>query len=168
LDTVVGMAFSNLVALAIIVTSAATLNANGITDIDTASQAAEALRPIGTGLLAVPVLAGAAAYALAEARKWPLGLARQPRQAKAFYATIAVATRGRAMINFAPINPIKALIFSAVLNGVVAVPIMAIMMHMTANPKIMGKFTVGGGLRITGWAATIMMAAAALGLLMTS
>jgi Mn2+/Fe2+ NRAMP family transporter len=151
LDTVVGMAFSNLVALAIIVTSAATLNANGITDIDTASQAAEALRPIagpfafavftlgivGTGLLAVPVLAGAAAYALAEARKWPLGLARQPRQAKAFYATIAVATLGGAMINFAPINPIKALIFSAVVNGVVAVPIMAIMMHMTANPKIM-------------------------------
>jgi Mn2+/Fe2+ NRAMP family transporter len=182
LDTVVGMAFSNLVALAIIVTSAATLNANGITDIDTASQAAEALRPIagpfafavftlgivGTGLLAVPVLAGAAAYALAEARKWPLGLARQPRQAKAFYATIAVATLGGAMINFAPINPIKALIFSAVVNGVVAVPIMAIMMHMTANPKIMGKFTVGGGLRITGWAATIMMAAAALGLLVTS
>ena len=182
LDTVVGMAFSNLVALAIIVTSAATLNANGITDIDTASQAAEALRPIagpfafavftlgivGTGFLAVPVLAGAAAYALAEARKWPLGLARQPRQAKAFYATIAVATLGGAMINFAPINPIKALIFSAVVNGVVAVPIMAIMMHMTANPKIMGKFTVGGGLRITGWAATIMMAAAALGLLVTS
>jgi Mn2+/Fe2+ NRAMP family transporter len=176
------MALSNLVALAIIVTSAATLNANGLTDIETASQAAQALRPIagplaftvftlgivGTGLLAVPVLAGSAAYALAEARKWPLGLARPPNKAKAFYATIAVATLGGSLINFAPINPIKALVFSAVVNGVVAVPIMAVMMHMTANPKIMGKFTVRGGLRITGWAATIMMAAAALGLMITS
>ena len=181
-DTIVGMTLSNLVALAIIVTSAATLNANGITDLETASQAAQALRPIagplaftvftlgivGTGLLAVPVLAGSAAYALAEARKWPLGLARPPNKAKAFYATIAVATLGGSLINFAPINPIKALVFSAVVNGVVAVPIMAVMMHMTANPKIMGKFTVRGGLRIMGWAATIMMAAAALGLMITS
>ena len=113
-------------------------------------------------------VAGSAAYALAEARQWPRGLARKPMKAKAFYVTIAVATLGGGLINFAPINPIKALVFSTVVNGIVAVPIMAIMMHMTANPKIMGKFAVRGGLRITGWAATIMMAAAALGLLMTS
>jgi NRAMP (natural resistance-associated macrophage protein)-like metal ion transporter len=174
LDTAIGMALSNLVALAIIITTAATLHAHGVTEIETSAQAASALRPlagdfafvifalgiIGTGLLAVPVLAGSAAYALAEARKWPEGLARKPRKAKAFYATIAVATLLGVLINFSPVSPIKALYWSAVINGVAAVPIMAMMMHMTANKRVMGDFPVADGLRIVGWCATAVMAAA--------
>jgi Mn2+/Fe2+ NRAMP family transporter len=181
IDTYVGMAFSNLVALAIITTTAATLHATGITDIDSASAAAQALRPVagpfaftvftlgivGTGLLAVPVLAGSAAYALGEACKWPVGLARRPLAAKAFYATIALATLIGAAINFSPINPIRALFWSAVINGVVAVPVMATMMLMSANKKIMGKFIVTGPLRIIGWTATVTMAAAAMGMVIT-
>ena len=176
LDTYVGMAFSNLVALAIIVTTAATLHAAGITNIETSSQAAEALKPIagsfaftiftlgivGTGLLAVPVLAGSAAYAVGEARQWPTGLARRPKEAAAFYATIVVATMMGVAINFSPINPIQALYWSAVINGVAAVPVMAIMMLMTANPRIMGNFQIKGPLKVIGWIATAVMAAAAV------
>jgi NRAMP (natural resistance-associated macrophage protein)-like metal ion transporter len=175
LDTYIGMAFSNLVALAIIFATAATLHANGVTDVPTSAQAAEALRPvagpfaftlfalgiIGTGLLAVPVLAGSAAYAIGEARKWPVGLGRKPKKAKAFYATLTIATLLGVALNFSPINPIKALYWSAVINGVVAVPIMIIMMHITANPKIMGRFPIHDGLRLIGWMATAVMAAAA-------
>jgi NRAMP (natural resistance-associated macrophage protein)-like metal ion transporter len=182
LDTYIGMGFSNLVALAIMVTTAATLHVAGVTNIETSTQAAEALRPVagpfaftvftlgilGTGLLAVPVLAGSAAYALAEARRWPEGLARKPKAAKAFYATIAMATMVGAAINFSPINPIKALFWSAVINGVVAVPVMAIMMLMTASPKIMGKFPIGGTLRVVGWSATAVMAAAVVGMGITT
>ena len=179
LDTAIGMALSNLVALAIIITTAATLHAHGVTQIETSAQAASALRPlagesafvifalgiIGTGLLAVPVLAGSAGYALAEARKWPEGLARKPHKAKAFYATIAVATLVGVLINFSPVSPIKALYWSAVINGVVAVPIMAMMMHMTANRRVMGKFPVSDGLRVVGWCATAVMAAAVAGMI---
>jgi NRAMP (natural resistance-associated macrophage protein)-like metal ion transporter len=179
LDTAVGMAFSNLVALAIIITTAATLHVHGITEIETSAQAASALRPlagefafvifalgiIGTGLLAVPVLAGSAAYALAEARKWPEGLARKPHKAKAFYATIAAATLIGVLINFSPVSPIKALYWSAVINGVAAVPIMTMMMHMTANKRVMGDFPVSDGLRIVGWCSTAVMAAAVAGML---
>src|SRR5665213_455589 len=174
LDTYVGMAFSNLVSLAIMVTTAATLHAAGKVDIQTSSQAAEALKPvagelafaifalgiIGTGLLAVPVLAGSAAYALGEARKWPVGLERKPLKAKAFYATIAVATGVGMIIGFSPIDPIKALFWSAVINGVVAVPVMTIMMLMASNSKMMGRFTIGSYLRIVGWIATGVMAVA--------
>jgi Mn2+/Fe2+ NRAMP family transporter len=181
LDTYVGMAFSNLVALAIIITSAATLHANGVTQIETSSQAAEALRPlagpfafalfavgiIGTGLLAVPVLAGSAAYAVGEARRWPVGLSRKPKQATAFYATLTLATAIGVGLNFSPLDPIRALYFSAVINGVVAVPIMATLMHMTANPKVMGRFPVHDGLRMVGWLSTAAMAFAALGMLAT-
>jgi NRAMP (natural resistance-associated macrophage protein)-like metal ion transporter len=179
LDTAVGMAFSNLVALAIIITTAATLHAHGVTEIETSAQAASALRPlagdfaftifalgvIGTGLLAVPVLAGSAAYALAEARKWPDGLARKPRKAKAFYATIAVATLVGVLINASPISPIKALYWSAVINGVAAVPIMTMMMHMTDNRRVMGKFPVSAGLRIVGWCATAVMGVAVVAMI---
>jgi NRAMP (natural resistance-associated macrophage protein)-like metal ion transporter len=179
LDTAIGMAFSNLVALAIIVTTAATLNAHGITDIATSAQAASALRPVagdfaftvfalgivGTGLLAVPVLAGSAAYALAEARKWPDGLARKPRKAKAFYATIAAATLIGVLINVSPVSPIKALYWSAVINGVAATPIMAMMMHMTGNRKMMGQFRIHDGLRMLGWCATGVMAVAVVAML---
>jgi len=182
IDTYVGMAFSNLVALAIMATTAATLHVNGNTDIETSSQAAEALRPVagefafaiftlgivGTGLLAVPVLAGSAAYALGEARKWPIGLARQPMEAKAFYMTVIVATLDGIAITFSPIDPIKALFWSAVINGVVAVPIMAMMMLITSNKKIMGNFTVTGVRRIVGWVATAVMTAAAVGMIVTS
>jgi NRAMP (natural resistance-associated macrophage protein)-like metal ion transporter len=176
IDTLIGMGISNFIALAIILTTAATLNVSGVTNIETSAQAAEALRPIAgnyaatifalgvvaTGLLAIPVLAGSAAYAVGEARRWPIGLARQPREAKAFYATIVVATAVGVLLNFTPINPIKALIWCAVINGIVAVPVMALMMLMAANEKIMGQFTIGGWLTWLGWIATATMALAAL------
>ena len=182
IDTYVGMAFSNLVALAIMVTTAATLHANGISDIQTSSQAAEALKPVagefafaifslgivGTGLLAVPVLAGSAAYALGESRKWPIGLARKPKEARAFYATIVVATLAGIALSLSPLDPIKALFWSAVINGVVAVPVMVMMMLITSNPKIMRKFAVTGVRRAIGWLATAVMAAAAVGMAVTS
>jgi NRAMP (natural resistance-associated macrophage protein)-like metal ion transporter len=176
LDTFVGMAFSNLVALAIIMATGATLHAAGVTDIQSSTQAAEALRPvagpfaftlfalgiIGTGLLAVPVLAGSAAFAMGEASKWPVGLRRKPQKAKRFYTTIALATTVGVAINFSPLNPIKALYWSAVINGVVAVPVMIAMMHMTGNPKIMGPFRIHDGLRLMGWLTTAVMAVAAI------
>ncbi|MGD0289225.1 MAG: divalent metal cation transporter [Candidatus Binataceae bacterium] len=172
LDTYVGMGFSNLISLFIIVTTAATLNVHGITDIQTSSQAAEALRPIagiftfavfaagiiGTGMLAIPVLAGSAAYALGEALDWSTGLARQPLDAKAFYGTIAVATLIGIFINFIDLDPIKALFWSAVLNGVVAVPLMVVMMIMTMRPKVMGAFTLPRALWVVGWLSTLVMA----------
>lgn len=181
LDTYVGMAISNLVAIAIITTTAATLHANGITEIESATQAAEALRPIagqfafavftlgivGTGLLSVPVLAGSAAYAIGEARKWPTGLTREPLRAKAFYGTLATATLIGAGLNFVSFNPIQALFWSAVVNGTVAVPVMVLMMCLAANPQVMGQFAVKGLLRFMGWLATIVMAAAVIGMALT-
>lgn len=181
-DTFVGMAFSNLVALAIMFTTAATLNAAGTTDIQTSSQAAEALKPIagslaftifalgiiGTGLLAVPVLAGSAAYAICEARKWPIGLARQPLEAKAFYATIVIATLSGVAITFSPLDPIKALFWSAVINGMVAVPVMVMMMLIGTNARIMEEFAISGVLKYFGWLATAVMAAASIGMIITS
>jgi len=181
LDTWIGMAFSNLIALCIVLTTAATLNTHGITDIQTSSQAAEALRPIagrfaftvfaigiiGTGLLALPVLAGSAAYAVGEALRWPVGLAREPLKAKAFYGTIAAATLVGGIMNFTPLDPVKALFWSAVINGVVAVPIMIMTMRMATNKKVMGAFNVKGLLRILGWLATVTMALAAVGMFAT-
>src|SRR5262249_29254600 len=123
---------------------------------------------VGTGLLAVPVLAGSAAYALAEARRWPQGLARQPKPAKAFYAAIAPATLVGALINLSPINPSKRLYWSAVIKGRVAVPVIAMMMVMTASPNVMGKFTVRGPLRVTGWLTFAAMAAAVAGMGITT
>ncbi|MER9332563.1 Nramp family divalent metal transporter [Mesorhizobium sp. M0293] len=175
LDTYVGMAFSNLVALAIMITAGATLHAGGVTDITSSSQAAEALKPvagqfaftifalgiIGTGLLAIPVLAGSAGYALGEARKWPIGLEREPLKAKAFYATIALATFLGACLDFTPVNPIKALYWSAVVNGVVAVPVMVVTMLMTARRDVMGNAVVPTAMRLVGWVATCIMTLAA-------
>ena len=175
IDTLLGMAASNLVALAIIFTCAATLNANGITDIQTSADAAEALRPIagpysatifalgivGTGLLAVPVLAGSAAYAMGETFGWPVGLDRKPGQATAFYGTILAATGIGAIINFSPmIDPIEALLWAAVINGVVAVPVMIVMMLMASKRSIMDVFTITRGMARLGWAATILMGVA--------
>jgi NRAMP (natural resistance-associated macrophage protein)-like metal ion transporter len=173
-DTYLGMGFSNLISLFIIITTAATLNAHGITDIQTSSQAAEALRPIageftfvvfafgiiGIGLLAVPVLAGSAAYALGEALRWPTGLRRRPKDAKAFYGTIAIATLLGVCINFVDLDPVKALFWSAVINGVVAVPLMAVIMVMARQPRVMGRFTIPLPLAVMGWLTTIVMAAA--------
>lgn len=173
------MGVSNAVALAIIFTTAATLNANGITNIETSAQAAEALRLIagsfaewlfalgiiGTGLLAVPVLTGSAAYAIGEMFKWPTGLARQPGEAKAFYATLALATFIGMGLNFTPINPIKALYWSAVINGVVAVPVMLTMMVIAGKSSIMGEFRVTGVLKALGWLGTAVMTAAVLAMI---
>ncbi|WP_199089104.1 Nramp family divalent metal transporter [Bosea sp. ASV33] len=182
IDTYVGMGFSSLVALAIMVTTAATLHVDGTVDIQTSSQAAEALKPvagrfaftifalgiIGTGLLAIPVLAGSAAYALGEARKWPIGLARQPMEAKAFYATITLATLVGTAVDFSPIDPIKALYWSAVINGIVSCPVMVTMMRMTRRADIMGTNTIGGPLQRIGWLATVVMTAAVAGMIWTS
>jgi Mn2+/Fe2+ NRAMP family transporter len=180
-DTYVGMAFSNIVALAIIIAVAATLNAHGITNITTSSQAAEGLKPIagrfaftifavgiiGTGLLAVPVLAGSAAYAMGEAFKWPVGLALKAKRAKAFYGTITAAFLFGAILNFSPIDPIKALFWSAVINGVVAVPVMITMMILASRAAVMGEFTLGPILKTFGWIATAVMGLAALGMFAT-
>jgi Mn2+/Fe2+ NRAMP family transporter len=177
-DTLVGMAFSNLIAIAIIVTTAATLNKAGVTNVQTSAQAAEALKPVagefafilfglgivGTGLLAIPVLAGSAAYAIGEACKWPIGLSRQPTKAVGFYATLTAAAVLGVAITLSPIDPIKALYWTAVINGVVAVPVMTVMMLMTAQPRIMGKFTISGWLRALGWASTLAMAACVVGM----
>jgi NRAMP (natural resistance-associated macrophage protein)-like metal ion transporter len=173
-DTYVGMGYSNLVSLFIIVSTAATLHAQGITDIQTSSQAAEALRPIagvftfalfaagiiGIGLLAVPVLAGSGAYALGEALGWTTGLERKPLDAKAFYGTIAVSTLLGVLINFVGLDPIKALFWSAVINGVVAVPLMAIIMLMAMRSDVMGGFVLPRPLWAMGWLCTGTMAVA--------
>ena len=180
-DTYLGMAFSNCVALFVVLTTAATLHAHNITDIQTSSQAAVALRPIagqfaflvfalgiiGTGLLALPVLAGSAAYALGEVFGWHVGLARKPRRAKAFYATIAVAGVLGVVLNLVHLDPIKALFWSAVINGVTAVPIMAMIMLLASRNSAMGAFTIHRGLKAVGWLATFVMGAAAVGMFAT-
>ncbi len=178
LDTWVGMAFSNLVAFFIIMTTALTLHAHGITTITTTAQAASALKPIagplafglfalgviGTGLLAVPVLAGSAAYAVAEARGWPHGLNRKLNEARGFYAIIALATLGGLGLVFSGFDPIRALVWAAVINGFVAAPITAVTMLLVSRKDVMGAFTAPLWLLVLGWAATLLMAAAAIGM----
>ncbi|MBI0445530.1 MULTISPECIES: NRAMP family divalent metal transporter [Deinococcus] len=180
-DTFVGMAFSNLVAFFIILTAAVVLNAQGKTSIQTAAQAAEALRPvagpfafalfaagiIGTGLLALPVLAGSAGYALGEALKWPVGLERKPYQARGFYGIIAVATLLGLTLDLLHIDPIKALYYAAIINGVSAAPVMILIMLMTSNRRVMGEFTVKGWLKWLGWTGAGVMLAAAAALFLT-
>jgi NRAMP (natural resistance-associated macrophage protein)-like metal ion transporter len=178
-DTIAGMTFSNLIALAIIVSAAATLHPAGITHIETSAQAAEALRPIagpfafalfclgivGTGMLAVPVLAGSAAYAVAETFRWKHGLDLKPHQARGFYAIVALATAGGVMLNFVGIDPIRALVWAAVINGVAAVPIMAVMMLLATDRRVLGKFIVQRWLKLAGWLALATMAAAVAAML---
>ena len=170
-DTLVGMSFSTLVSLAIVFATAATLNANGITDITTSSQAAEALKPIagpfafalfavgiiGTGLLAVPVLAGSAAYAVTEMVGVAGSLDAKPMRARLFYATIAVTTLLGAALNYTGIDPARALYWAAVVNGVLAAPLMAVMMLLVRNPRVMGRLTLSNGATVLGWAATAVM-----------
>ncbi len=187
-DTATGMFLSNTVAFFIILAAGATLHAHGITDVQTADQAAEALRPlagrfaftlfalgiIGTGLLAVPVLAGSAAYAIGEALRWRTGLDRKPLEAKGFYAVLTAATLIGLAINFPEVQrvihvtPMKALFICAIINGVVAVPIMVVVMLMVSNGKVMGRFKIPPGmLRNIGWAATIVMLLATTGMFLT-
>ncbi len=170
-DTLVGMGFSHLVALFIIVATAATLHASGVRDITSAAEAAEALRPIagdfafalfatgiiGTGLLAVPILAGSAAYAVSEAFDWVEGLDRKPQEAKAFYGVIAVATGGGVALNFIGIDPMDALYWAAVVNGLLAPPLMVVTMLIARNRKIMGNLAISSGLEFGGWLATAVM-----------
>lgn len=181
LDTLIGMAVSNLVALAILATAAATLHARGLHEITSAAQAAQALRPIagqfafalfslglvGTGLLSVPVLAGSAAFALGEAQGWPTGLSKKPGQAKAFYGAIVAATVVGAAANVLKISPIKALIWAAALNAVVAVPVMFLVMKIATNKKIMGSFPIERPWAVLGWLATAIMAVASAAFLLS-
>jgi Mn2+/Fe2+ NRAMP family transporter len=182
LDTLIGMGLSNLIAVCIVVAAAASLHAQGITTIESAAQAAEALRSvagpftfavfalgiIGTGLLTVPVLAGSAAYALGELLSWRVGLIHRARRAKAFYAAVGVATVIGCALNFTSVNPIRALYWSAVLNGVVAVPVMAAMMHMSSRRAVMGAWTLPSSLRVLGWVATAVMGLTVLALGVTA
>ena len=174
IDTYVGMGLSNAIALFIMIATAATLHRAGVGDIQTSAQAAEALRPIagpfafllfslgiiGTGMLAIPVLTGSAAYAVAETFGWRRGLDRKLREARRFYAIIALATLGGTALTFGPIDPIRALFWSAVINGVISVPVLIVMMLLAGNAKVMGPFVAGRPLKVVGWLATLVMAAA--------
>jgi NRAMP (natural resistance-associated macrophage protein)-like metal ion transporter len=171
LDTVLGMGFSNLIAFFIMLTAAATLHASGVTDIESSAQAAEALRPlagqfafllfsggiVGTGLLAVPVLAGSSAFALAETFLWRRGLDLAPLAGVRFYGVIAASTLIGMVLAFTPIDPMRTLYWAAVINGVISVPIMSVMMLMSANPEVMGNFVITRRLKILGWGATTLM-----------
>jgi NRAMP (natural resistance-associated macrophage protein)-like metal ion transporter len=182
IDTYVGMGFSNLVAFFIMLTAAVTLNLHGISDIKTSAEAANALRPIagefafllfacgiiGTGLLAIPVLAGSAAYATADAFNWEKGLEHKPAMAKQFYSIIAISTIAGVALGFTPIDPIKALYWSAVINGVISVPIMAVMMLMAARTDVMGRFVVTRRLKWLGWLATLAMTIAVAAMFITA
>ena len=183
LDTIIGMTFSNLIAFFIILSTAATLHAAGVTDIQTSAQAAEALRPvageftfvlfsmgiIGTGMLAVPVLAGSAGYAVAEAVGWQEGLNSKlmQKEGRGFYGVIAAATIGGVVLCFTAMDPVKELFWAAVLNGVISVPIMVVMMLLASRTSIMGAHTLHPRLRWLGWAATAAMALTVIAMLAT-
>lgn len=181
-DTTTGMAFASLIAYFIILTCAVTLHAQGIHQIQSTAQAAEALRPvsgrfasvlfslgmIGTGLLAVPVLAGSAAYALGETLHWRVGLERKPHRAKRFYGALATAMLLGLAFNFLRINPIQALFWAALIYGVVAAPVMGMMVMLASNPKVMGNFTLSRPLKGFGWLTTVVLFATALGLFVTT
>ena len=174
IDTVVGMLFSNLIAFFVMLMAAVALHGAGVHEVTNAAQAAEALRPlagelaftlfalgiVATGMLAVPVLASSAAYAVAEAFGWPEGLERHWREATGFYGIIVVATLAGTLLSFSPIDPIKALVWAAVINGIVSVPIMAAMMMLAGKPAVMGALVVRRRTRAFGWGAVGVMAAA--------
>ncbi len=179
IDTSVGMLLSNVIAFFIILTTAAVLHTNGVTDIQSASQAAEALRPlagnttfalfalgiIGTGLLAIPVLAGSAAYGVAELAGWNATLEAKASKAKGFYGIIGAATIAGFALSFAGISPIRMLVWSAVINGIVSVPIMALMMLIVSKRNVMGRFKAGPALIAAGWTGTLLMTLAVVALL---
>jgi len=173
-DTYMGMIYSNLIALCIMLTTAVTLHAAGVGEITSAAQAAEALRPIagpfafhlfalgiiGTGLLAVPILAGSAAYAVAESFRWPIGLGLPLAEARGFYFILTAATLLGVAIDFSGVDSMKMLLWAAILNGVISVPIMAVMMLLAVKPAVMGPFVIKRRLKVLGWLATAVMAAA--------
>lgn len=175
-DTWSGMFVSNLAAYFIILATAVTLNVSGVTDIETAAQAASALRPLagdfafllfavgilGVGLIGVPVLAGSAAYALAEAMGWKSGLERKPKNARGFYAVIAVSVLAALVIQYSPISPMKALFWSAVINGVVAVPLMVVIILIASRKSVMGAFTSSRPILALGWIGAAVMGFAAI------
>ncbi|MEW6631712.1 MAG: divalent metal cation transporter [Pseudomonadota bacterium] len=179
-DTWSGMFYSDLTSYFIILATAVTLNVQGITDIETAAQAASALRPLagdfafilfamgilGVGLIGVPVLAGSAAYALAEAMGWQEGLELKASDARGFYGVIAVSVLAGLAIQYLPINPMKALFWSAVINGVVAVPLMVVVILLASSKSVMGPFTSGRPIVVLGWIATVVMAAASIMMLL--
>jgi len=181
IDTIVGMLFCNVVFYFVIVSAGATLHINGPTNIQSATEAAQALRPlagnfatvlfgiglIGAGLLAIPVLTGSAAYAVAETFGWPSGLDEKPRHAKKFYTVIAASTLVGVLIDFAGINPISALFWTAVINGVVAPPLLVVVMLVANNKHVMGARTNGLFTNIVGWLAAAVMFAAAIGMFVT-
>jgi Mn2+/Fe2+ NRAMP family transporter len=170
-DTYLGMALSNTVGFFIILTTAATLHAHGVLEVQSSAQAAQALAPlagqwaaglfvcgiIGTGLLAIPVLAGSVAYAMGECFHWKASLENTPKQAPRFYLTIAGATAIGILFNFFHVDPIRALFWSAVLNGVFAAPVMAVIMHMASSAKVMGQFAIPPYLKVVGWVGTVVM-----------
>lgn len=178
-DTWSGMLYSDLAAYFIILAAAVTLHVAGITDIQTAAEAASALRPLagdftfqlfalgilGVGLIGVPVLAGSAAYAVAEGMDWDWGLERRVTEARGFYAVIAVSVLGALALQHSPISPMKALFYSAVINGVVAVPLMAVVILLASRQAVMGPFTVSRPIRVLGWAATVLMGLASIRML---
>jgi len=182
LDTAIGMGFSNAIAFCVMLATAITLNQHGITDIQTTRQAAEALRPIagefaftlfalgiiGTGMLAVPVLAGSAAYAVADVFEWRGGLDHQISEAKGFYAVLVAATLVGTLLDFTPIDPIRALVWSAVANGVVAVPIMAAMIWLGTREDVLGRYTLSLRHQVLGCFATAVMAAAVVAMVLTT
>jgi Mn2+/Fe2+ NRAMP family transporter len=178
-DTWGGMFYSNLVAYFVILTTALTLHVAGVTDVQSAAQAAQALRPLagdlafdlfalgilGVGLISVPVLAGSAAYALADALGWRSGLGAQARHARRFYSVIAVSMLTGLAMGFTPVNPIKALFYSAVINGVVAVPLIVLVLLLASRRDVMGEFTANRGVLILGWITDLLMACAGVGML---
>jgi len=180
-DTWFGMAVSNAVAFFMLLTAAVVFHSHGITTIQTTAQAAEALRPvagrfahllfsfaiIGTGLLALPVLAGSGAYAVGEALQWPTGLEKSPRAAFRFYLLIAIATAAGIVLNVFHFDPIKALFWSAVINGIASAPIMIAIMLLADRPAVMGQFTLPRRLRFLGWTATLVMTGMAVALFTT-
>ncbi|HEY2659914.1 MAG TPA: divalent metal cation transporter [Caulobacteraceae bacterium] len=178
-DTWSGMLYSNLTAYFIVLATAVTLHARGVVDIQTAGQAASALRPLagdftfflfaagilGVGLIGVPVLAGSSGYALAEALGWKEGLERKAKDARGFYAVIAAGVLIGVALEYAPINPMKALFWSAVINGVVAVPLVVIVILLSRRPAVMGPFTASRSLIALGWITALLMGAATVGML---
>ena len=180
-DTFIGMSFSNLIALCIVISTAVTLNMQGVTGIETSAQAALALKPvagefaflvfslgiIGTGLLAVPVLAGSAAYAVSELFDWTTGLSHRFNEARGFYIIIIAATGIGSVLSYFEIDPIQTLVWSAIVNGVISVPIMVAMMLIGQSKKLMGTYTISLRHRIFGWSATGLMFFAVLVMFLT-
>lgn len=181
IDTVIGMGLSSLIALFIVITTASTLHAQGVHTIETAAEAAEALRAlaghftfvvfalgiVGAGLVALPALSNSAAYAVGELLNWRVGRSHPPRRARAFYAGVIGATAIGCVLNFSPINPMRALYWSAVLNGVVAIPLMIAMMHLSTRTKVMGSLKPSRGVRALGWVATAAMGVSVAGMIVS-